>query len=165
MQKAPRMKIERLTPHVRIRRLICTRIVSDTTRNLRAPFLIASTARRVRAADCTHRGPRFESRGYRGAVRSASLTLTRARCNGGFARLTVASSLKRATGPADVPERQRGVFVRAPGDFAGNDSLRSGNCHAMFVSVMSRKCARLMAACKNDRNAQLFLSLRTRCLE
>lgn len=50
--------------------------------------------------------------------------------------------------------RQRGVFVGAPGDFAGNDSLRSGDCHAMFVSVMSRKRARLMAGRKNDRNAQ-----------
>lgn len=51
-------------------------------------------------------------------------------------------------------ERQRGVFVGALGDFVGNDSLRSGDCHAMFVSVMSRKRGRLMAARKNDRNAQ-----------
>jgi len=90
----PWMKIERLTPYVRIRRLICTHVISDAARNLRAPFLIANarTTCVPQIAREAHRGSAIQIAEMRGAVHAASLTLTRARWIRG---LTIASSLKR----------------------------------------------------------------------
>jgi hypothetical protein len=152
--------------HVRIRRLICTRAsyLSDAARNLRGPFLIASArtacvpqiAREAAASIAASTAIRIAKTprgGARGVVNVATAWRAR-RDRGGFAvdRCIVA---KEAAPLRGCTAAGSGASLSGrPGDFAGNDSLRSGDCHAMFVSVMPRKRARLMADRKNDRNAQ-----------
>ena len=91
----------------------------------------------MRAADCTRGASRARDpnrRDARGGARGVVNVDAR----------KVDSQSDRCVVVEEVPLRwmQRGVFVGEPGDFAGNDSRRSGDCHAMFVSVMSRKRAR-----------------------
>lgn len=105
----------------------------------------------MRAGDCARSASRIRRDPNRGddegRCTAASLT---------FARPGVRLLRRRRGGSSSrMHERQRGVFVGAHWEISlGMILLRSGDCHAMFVSVMSRKCARLMAARKNDRNAQ-----------
>lgn len=155
------MKIEWLTPHVRIRRLICTHVVSaDAARNLRVPFLIANarTTCVPQIAREAHRGSAIQIAEMRGAVHAASLTLTRARWIRG---LTVASSLKRF-----LYVDAAGCLCRGAGRFRREwlPAQRGLPRNVCFSNVQETRTL-LMAACKNDRNAQLFLSLRTQCLD